>query len=149
MEHSINQGPNMMMLNRRAVADYGDVMVESGVAEADPTQLVQMLLDGLVESLTIAEGHIQRKDIPEKTKQLTRAGRIVLGLQGSLDYERGGEIARNLGELYGYLTRRLLHINLRNDIEALHEVKGLVEDIRQAWRTVPSLVAPLRLVSSA
>ena len=99
-----------MMLSRRAASSYGDVMVESGVSEADQAQLIQMLLDGLIESLTFAKGHINRKAIAEKSLHITRATRIVLGLQSALDYEKGGDIAKNLNELYGYVTRRLIHI---------------------------------------
>ena len=131
-----------MMLNRRAAASYGDVMVESGVSEADQTQLIQMLLDGLIESLTFAEGYINRKAIAEKSQHLTRATRIVLGLQAALDYEKGGDIAKNLNELYGYVTRRLIHINVNNDIEALREIRGLIAQIREAWILVPSLTKP-------
>ncbi len=131
-----------MMLNRRVSASYGDVMVESGVNEADKTQLIQMLLDGLIESLTVAEGHINRKSIAEKSFHLSRAGRIVIGLQSALDFEKGGDIAKNLNELYGYVTRRLLHINIKNDVEALREVRSLISQIRDAWTLVPSLTAP-------
>ena len=138
----------MMMLNRRAANQYGAVMVETGVSEADGTQLVQMLLDGLIESLNVAEGHIKRKAIAEKSYHLTRAGRIVLGLQNALDFEHGGDVAKTLSELYQYVTRRLLHINIRNDLEALNEVRGLIQQVRDAWVLVPSLVAPVRQVRS-
>jgi len=126
--------------SRRAAANYGAVMVETGVATADRAQLVQMLLDGLLESLNAAEGHIRANAILEKSHHLNRAGRIVLGLQGSLDFEKGGDLARNLAELYGYVTRQLLQINMKNDLAALNEVKGLMVQIRDAWKTVPSLV---------
>lgn len=131
-----------MMLNRRVSASYGEVMVETAAAEANSTQLVQMLLDGLIESLTVAEGHINRRSIAEKSFQLTRAGRIVLGLQTSLDFEKGGDIAKNLNELYGYMTRRLLYININNDVEALREVRHLITQIRDAWALIPSLASP-------
>ncbi len=130
-----------MMLSSRAASSYSDVQAESGIADASRTTLIQMLLDGLLESLTSAEGHINRKAISEKSFHLTRASRIVIGLQAALDYEKGGEIAKNLGELYAYVTRRLLHINLRNDLEALREVRGLMTQIREAWIMVPGLVS--------
>lgn len=147
-ETSINPREKMMMLNRRAANQYGEVMVETGVSEADGTQLIQMLLDGLIENLNVAEGHIKRKAIAEKSFHLTRAGRIVLGLQSALDFEHGGDVAKTLSELYQYVTRRLLHINIRNDLEALNEVRGLMQQVRDAWTLVPSLVAPVRQVRS-
>jgi len=125
---------------RKAIESYGEVKVSTGVATADSVQLIQMLFDGLLESLRAAEGQIKRKAIEEKSKSLTRAGKIVLGLQGALDFEAGGDIARNLDELYGYVTRRLLHINLHNDLAALAEVINLMSEIQEAWGAVPSLL---------
>jgi flagellar protein FliS len=113
----------------------------TGVATADNIQLIQMLFDGLLESLASASGHIQNKAIEDKSNALVRAGRIVVGLQGALDFERGGELAQNLNELYSYITRRLFHINAHNDLTALEEVKTLIKDISQAWQTLPSLLS--------
>ena len=64
----------------------------------------------------------------------------MVGLQGALDFERGGELAQNLNELYAYVTRRLLHINAYNDLTALEEVQSLIKDITEAWKTLPSLL---------
>ena len=66
--------------------------------------------------------------------------RPFLGLQGALDFEKGGELATNLNDLYNYVTRRLLHINLRNDLVALDEIYGIMTEIREAWKQVPTLV---------
>jgi len=136
-----------MMLNRRAAADYGAVMVETGVNQANPTQLIQMLLDGFIESIDVAEGHMRANNIAEKAKSISRASRIVLGLLDALDYEKGGDLARNLSELYSYVTRRLLHINLKNDIEGLHEVRSLMNEVREAWSIIPSKMAAMRVTS--
>jgi len=129
-----------MRANQKAIAAYGDVKVTTGVASANGVQLIQMLFDGLLESLVTAKGHIQRGSIEDKNKSLVRAGRIVLGLQGSLDLDKGGDLARNLYELYSYVTRRLVHVNARNDLDALQEVHTLLNEIRQAWRDVPNLL---------
>ena len=112
----------------------------TGVATADNIQLIQMLFDGLTESLAAAKGHIQNNAIEEKSKSLSRAGRIVVGLQGALDFERGGELAQNLNELYAYVTRRLFHVNAYNDLAVLAEVQSLIQDIAQAWQALPSLL---------
>ena len=79
----------------RAAQSYGSVQLVTGVATADNVQLIQMLFDGLAESLATARGHIENDNIQEKSNALSRASRILVGLQGALDFERGGE----LGEL--------------------------------------------------
>ena len=111
------------------------------MASANNVQLIQMLFDGLIESLAKAKGHMIHGTIKEKSDALGRAGRIVVGLQGALDFKQGGDLAQNLNELYAYVTRRLFHINAHNDLEALDEVFTLMNDIRQAWNTLPTLMA--------
>ena len=129
-----------MRANQKAIASYGDVKVTTGVSSANGVQLIQMLFDGLLESLAATKGHIQNGAIAEKGKSIARASRIVIGLQGALDFERGGDLANNLNELYGYVTRRLLHVNARNDLDALEEIFGLMNEIRTAWEGVPDLI---------
>jgi len=129
-----------MRANQKAIAAYGDVKVTTGVSSANGVQLIQMLFDGLLESLAATKGHIQNGAIAEKGKSIARASRIVIGLQGALDFERGGDLANNLNELYGYVTRRLLHVNARNDLDALEEIFGLMNEIRTAWEGVPDLI---------
>ncbi len=129
-----------MRTNHKAIAAYGDVKVTTGVASADGVQLIQMLFDGLLESLAATKCHIQNGAIVEKGKSIARASRIVIGLQGALDFERGGDLANNLNELYGYVTRRLLHVNARNDLDAWEEIFGLMNEIRSAWEGVPDLI---------
>jgi len=110
------------------------------VATANNVQLIQMLFDGLLESMVAARGHIQHNSIQDKSKAIARASRIVLGLQGVLDFNQGGDLAGNLNELYSYVTKRIFHINVRNDLEALDEIYGLMSEIREAWNEVPALV---------
>ena len=131
----------------RAAQSYGSVQVVTGVAMADNIQLIQMLFDGLTESLASAKGHIMNNSIEEKSKSISRAGRIVVGLQGALDFERGGELAQNLNELYTYVTRRLFHVNAYNDLTALEEVQSLIKDIADAWKSLPSLLGQAKPTS--
>jgi len=137
-----------MRAYRRASESYGSVQVVTGVATANNVQLIQMLFDGLLESLDRARGHIANGAIVEKSDALARAGRIVVGLQSALDFQRGGELAGNLNDLYAYVTRRLFHINAQNDLVALEEVKGLIQDVANAWQKLPSLLTPVNLESA-
>ncbi len=132
-----------MRAYRRVSESYGAVQVVTGVATANNVQLIQMLFDGLLESLDRARGHIANGAIVEKSDALARAGRIVVGLQSALDFQRGGELAENLNDLYAYVTRRLFHINAQNDVVALEEVRGLVQDVASAWQKLPSLLTPV------
>jgi len=130
-----------MKAYRQARNGYEAVDVMTGVASANSVQLTQMLFDALVDSLAVAKGHILHGATAEKVRALSRASRIVVGLQEGLDFDRGGELAQNLGELYTYVNRRLLHVNARNDLMTLEELHGLMSEIRGAWRTLDKMPA--------
>jgi len=119
---------------------YGAVQVSTGVATADSARLILMLFDGLLESLAVARGHITYSNVAGKGKAISRASGIVVGLQSALDFEQGGNLARNLDDLYSYVIRRLLHANANNDIDAIDEVRGLMQEIREAWCSLPGLM---------
>jgi flagellar protein FliS len=140
---------DIMRLNFKAMESYGDGNRTSQAVVADKVELIQMLFDGLIESLVTARGHLEHGAIEEKSKSLVRAGRIVIGLQGALDLEKGGDLARNLHELYSYVTRRLVYVNAHNDLTVLNEVQTLMSEIRQAWRDVPNLLPKSTPVAGA
>lgn len=125
---------------RSAVAQYGKVAAESEVAYASPHRLVQMLMEGALDKLATAKGQIDRADYEGKSKHITWAITIINGLRGSLDMEAGGEIAVNLDDLYSYMTRRLIDANVKNSVEALDEVSGLMLEIKGAWDAMPEQI---------
>ncbi|MGB1159098.1 MAG: flagellar export chaperone FliS [Porticoccaceae bacterium] len=129
-----------MALNQRAVEEYRGVQVTSAVSYANGIQLIQMLFNGLLDALTDAERHIQSGDIGKKSDAISRATKIIVALKGSLDFEKGGELARNLDDLYDYATRQLLKANLHNQDTLVHEIKSLMAEINSGWELLPSLV---------
>lgn len=129
-----------MRVHFKAIESYSSGSTATQAAVANRVELIQMLFDGLIDSLSSARGHIEHRNIEEKSKALARASRIVVGLQAALDLDKGGDLAANLNELYGYIVRRILHVNIHNDLGALEEVRGLISEVREAWRQVPSLL---------
>lgn len=133
-----------MRVHFKAIEDYGMGSAASQALVANKVELIQMLFDGLVDSLASAKGHIQHRAIEPKCQALNRASRIVVGLKSALDFTQGGDLARNLDELYDYALRRIIQANLNNDIGAVTEVHELMSEIRQAWKQVPALVPATR-----
>lgn len=129
-----------MRVHFKALESYSAGSAATQASVANRVELIQMLFDGLIDSMSAARGHIEHKALEEKSKALTRASRILVGLQSALDFEQGGDLAANLNELYAYGIRRLLHVNVHNDLDALREVHSLMTEVREAWRAVPSLV---------
>jgi flagellar protein FliS len=116
---------------------YRQVGVETSVESASPHQLISLLFDGYMESITQARGAMRNGQIEQKGRAISRAARIVEeGLKASLNLQEGGSLAGDLQALYDYLTRRLTLANLRNDDAMLEECAQLVEPLRQAWREI-------------
>ena len=116
---------------------YQQVGVESGLAGASPHRLVAMLFDGWMESVAQARGALRSGDIATKGRAIGRAVRIVdEGLRAGLDLQSGGTLARDLDELYGYLSLRLTVANLRGDEAALDECQRLVRPLQEAWQAI-------------
>lgn len=120
-----------------ALNAYRNVGVESLANSAAPHQLVLMLFNGARAAVAAAGGHMQRKEIAAKCKAISRAIEIIDGgLKASLDLKVGGELAKNLSDLYAYMVQRLFHANLRNDRDALDEVAKLLEQLSGAWEAI-------------
>ncbi|MFM7847782.1 MAG: flagellar export chaperone FliS [Rubrivivax sp.] len=125
---------------------YQQVHVETGTASADPHKLIEMLLQGALESMTRARGALARSDQATKIEEVRRAVRIVEeGLRSSLDHASGGQIAQDLDRLYSYITWRLAMANLRNDQAMLTECFNLLSSVYEAWCAIRGSVGSGRL----
>ena len=136
------------MTRIKAAAAYKRLDIESAVASADRHELVTLLFKALIGALAGAEVHHQHENKEQAREYVTKACRILAGLQGSLDYERGGEIAVNLGQLYGYSIRKLFAANVNLDAapDNVAEVKSLLEPIAEAWENM-DLSKPSQLMA--
>jgi len=119
---------------KRQLGAYQQVHVATGVDGASPHRLVQMLFEGLLDSLARARGAIQHGNVEVKGAEISRAVRIIEeGLKAGLNVNEGGRLAQDLRDLYAYMIVRLTHANLHGDEAAVAECVKLVEPIAKAW----------------
>lgn len=125
------------MNSTTALNTYKNVGLESGVAAADPHKLILMLYQGALLAIASAKNQMLRKDTAAKGTSITKAIKIIdEGLKACLDVEAGGDIGKNLYDLYDYMTQRLLIANLKNDASILDEVSGLLSELKGAWESI-------------
>ena len=116
---------------------YRQVGAHSGVENASPHALIQMLFEGLFQSLNAARGAMERGEIEEKGRHLGKAVRILqAGLAAGLDLDKGGELAGNLKLLYDYSVKQLTHANVHNDVGLVEEVIGVLQPVAQGWKEI-------------
>lgn len=127
----------MNFAKNRMASMYARVDVDSKALAEGPHEIVTLLFEGFLERLTLARTAMLTKDMPNKVRHLGKAIQILSeGLRTHLDVKRGGELAANLEQLYGYCTTRLLEANLRNDTQIIDEVYGLMTPVAEAWRSL-------------
>ena len=121
------------MYNQSALSQYQKINVETGVVDADPHRLIQLMLDGAMDKISQARGALANGDRGALGEALGKALAIISGLQGCLDLEKGGEVASNLDGLYDYMTRRLMDVHRVHSDEPLSEVNSLLGTIKAGW----------------
>ncbi|HXK56831.1 MAG TPA: flagellar export chaperone FliS, partial [Gammaproteobacteria bacterium] len=109
-----------------ALSEYASVSVTSGIEDATPHRLIQMLMEGALDKIATAKGHMLHKNLSEKGRHISWAISIISGLQSSLDMEAGGEVSANLDNLYDYMVRRLGLAGATDDAEILDEISSLL-----------------------
>lgn len=140
----------MFGTSKSAVQAYARVGLETGVASANPHQLIVMLFEGALLAISTAKLQMQQKQIAEKGLSISRAIDIIsCGLKASLDKTSGGDLTEKLDALYDYMCSRLLYANLQNNVAALDEVARLLGEIKGAWEEIASDPAVLAANRSA
>lgn len=121
-----------------ALGAYRALKNQKALDDASPHRLIELMLSGALERVASASGAMERNETAETGESIGKAISIVDSLRVSLDVEKGGEIAKNLGQLYDYITRRLLEASVSKQPELLAEVASLLKEIKAAWDQVPA-----------
>lgn len=110
--------------------------MQTKVTTTTPGHLVAMLYDGAITFLEQAKEEIAAKQYAKKGILISQALSIIAELDGSLNAEKGGEIAQNLHRLYMYCNSRLLMANMKMDTAPLDEVIGILSSLSSAFAEI-------------
>ena len=97
------------------------------------TRQVVMLYEGAIRYVKQARKAIEGKDIQTRYNSLTKACDIITGLQLSLNFDKGGDVAQLLYDYYASLDMRLLSIHQSEDLELLDSCERHLKMMREAW----------------
>ncbi len=107
------------------------------VLTTNPGNLVLMLYDGvgrfLAQALDAHSEHDEVARIQKMNTTILKAQNILVELRANLDFDAGGDYARDLDRLYEYYIRRLFQANLQKKTEPIEEVVRLVGELRSGW----------------
>ena len=129
------------MLNRDAIKAYQTVEQDYMVEGADPHTLVQILFSEFIVSIELTIQALEVADLAAKSAHITKCMMICHLLASSLDFDKGGDIAVSLAEIYEWSRRKLLEASRHNRISDLQDVHKTISDISSAWSAISAKAA--------
>src|SRR5579864_252848 len=101
--------------------------------EANPLRLIELLYRSALDSIATAKRHLRSGEIRARSRAISKAMAIVTELSLSLNHQAGGEISRNLAELYGYIEKLLIQANVEQCEPPLAEAERLLSTLLEGW----------------
>ena len=135
----------MTMLAMHQVIDgEGNIMVKKQKYQAysvatqtvAPSRQIVLLYDGVIRCIQQAKEAIVEKRIEDRYNLLIRAAELIGGLQGCLDFDNGGEIAKILYGYYSNIEARVFTIHRTNDVADCDAVIADLKQMRDAWEEI-------------
>jgi flagellar protein FliS len=110
--------------------------VTASVMTASPEKLVVMLYDGALQALRGAAHELGAGRRQPAAAHLRKAMSIVGELRASLDFEQGGELAKSLFALYGFVIDRILKAGGEDGAEPVAEAQSVMSRLREGFEGV-------------
>lgn len=99
----------------------------------DKGAILLMLYNTAIELLEEAKTALECSDLAAKGVHIAQAHAILSELLASLDFEIGGELARNLESLYLFMLDQLMVAHINNDPKALDTVISILRPLYVSW----------------
>jgi flagellar protein FliS len=107
---------------------------QTAVTTASREQVLIMLYEGAIKFLRRASECVAKNDLAGKGVAVGKAHDIINELSNSLDHTVGGEISKNLEQLYGFMIEQIIQGNLNNDSARFDQTRKLLENLLEGWK---------------
>lgn len=105
--------------------------------------LIVRLYLGAERFLIQAQTAMQNRQVEMAHRSCLRAKDIFNELLVTLNFEKGGDIADQLKELYVFLIWAITEANLKKDPAKVAELLPVVSTLREAWQAIPDEFATM------
>ncbi|MBD64105.1 MAG: flagellar export chaperone FliS [Halobacteriovoraceae bacterium] len=106
---------------------------QTSVKTASKEQILLMLYQSAIKSCKKAIEAIDNNEIAKKGESIGKLQDIVIELNNSLDFEVGGDVARELSALYDYILYSSSQANLKIDKEPLEGCLSVLKTLYDGW----------------
>lgn len=119
-----------------AARRYAAVHSGSRTEGATPHALVKILFDELLQALDAAALAERNGDRMKVSDKQARAMSILFALESSLDFDKGGDIALGLAQIYREARRLLLVGAKERSADPVDDAHAIVAEIAEAWTQI-------------
>ena len=105
----------------------------TSIQSASKEKLLLLMYEGAIKFIKLAIQAAEEKKIAERGVNIGRAYDIILELNNTLDHKVGGEISKNLEQLYMFITEQLTKANLTGDPQYLRTSLKIIETLYDGW----------------
>ncbi len=112
------------------------IYYRTGIETSDPLNLIILCYQVAIRDLNEARELHERHEMNEAYRKIRHAQDIVTELLVGLDYERGGEVARNLSRLYNFILRQMIGINSRVKSSTYDQLVKILSELKDGWESI-------------
>jgi flagellar protein FliS len=105
---------------------------DNSIFTAPKEELTLMLYDGALKFINQAIIATENKNFAKANELILKVEAIIQEFQLTLDFKY--EVSNDLNKLYDYMYWKLVDGNMKKDMDALHEVRDMIRDMRDTWK---------------
>ena len=106
---------------------------QTSVQSASREKLLLLMYEGAIKYVKKAMIAMDKNEIAERGMNIGYAYDVIMELNNTLDHEVGGEVAKNLEQLYMFMTDQLIKANISKDKQKLESVLSILETLYDGW----------------
>lgn len=106
---------------------------KTSVETASKEQILLMLYQAAIKNCKKAIESIDQKNIAKKGEYIGKLQDIIVELSNSLDFEVGGDVAKELNSLYDYMMFATTQANIKIDKQPLEGVLKVLTTLYDGW----------------
>lgn len=106
---------------------------KTSVQTASKEQILLMLYQAAIKNCKKAIEAIENNQIAKKGEHIGKLQDIIIELNNSLDFEIGGEVARELSSLYDFILYASTQANIKITKEPLVGCLNVLNTLYQGW----------------
>ena len=117
-----------------------EVYLKKWVETASPVEIVIALYEKmeslLQEIVDLYEKEGDNRDTKKEIELANRVSEILYYLKGTLDMQKGGEVAKNLNQFYGVCITQLSRAMAEKNLDLYKDLLKAIKEMKDAWEEV-------------